>query len=518
MSRREKLRAEPFEAERVAIIERNFPYFARLSEDDKRELLGNVRVFLDEKKFEGCDGLELTDEIELTIAAQACLLLLHRETDVYPGLDVILVYPTAYKAKGARLVGGVVVEDDQVRLGESHRQGIVVLAWDAVKRGAADLHDGHNVVLHEFAHKLDEEDGAADGAPVLERRASYGPWARVLGAEFEALTKATDAGRELDIDSYGATSPAEFFAVVTEEFFEAPEKLARNHPRLYEQLVGFYKQDPLARLGIAFEPPPETFDEPAPGSGASVLSTLSNDPTDKVSAYRDALVAMGCKPCGLVATLHRASKLAFVTHAYTTPDPTVIAQTSWIRSDDSLSFRTLFDNGSSVESGTDTDRMRLYLPLNSPSEHAYVLHRTLDPARLYEKHRALVRRVAAREKATPLAREPYRMYLAMRVGDLDRMARRKRARSQAAIPAAFGIFVVTAIVTLALLPKLTPQMVGVACGVGVFVAMMLFDRVARLVTRLLPIGPRPGPPDALFARAARVDAKHEQELLAMLGS
>jgi len=205
-------------------------------------------VFLAEKSFEGCGGLELTDEIRVTIAAQACLLLLHREPEYYPGLDVILVYPSAFRSKSTRREGMVVMEDDSTRLGESHDRGIVVVSWDDVRRGAADPNDGHNVVLHEFAHQLDQADGAADGAPELERRSMFGPWARTLGAEFEALETAADRNRKTVIDKYGATNPAEFFAVITETFFEKPRQMKAKHPELYEQLVEFYKQDPLERL------------------------------------------------------------------------------------------------------------------------------------------------------------------------------------------------------------------------------------------------------------------------------
>src|SRR5690606_32830266 len=141
---------------------------------DRRELRGHIRVFLAEKHFEGCGGLTLTDEIEVTIAAQACLLLLHRETDYYPRLITILVYPSTYVAHAREPIGGgMVIEGEVARLGEAWKDGVVVLAWDDVLAGASDLHDGHNVVLHEFAHQLDQEDGTADGAPVLGRRSRY---------------------------------------------------------------------------------------------------------------------------------------------------------------------------------------------------------------------------------------------------------------------------------------------------------------------------------------------------------
>ncbi len=243
--RREKLRSRPLSDEQWATVRRNVPYVARLSADDQRELEGHIQVFLAEKTFEGCGGLAMTNEIELTIAAQACILLLHRETDYYPGLDSILVYPSAYVVRNTRQkLGNFVVEGDEVRLGESWVRGAVVLAWDAVQRGASNRHDGHNVVLHEFAHQLDAEDGSMDGAPDLGKRSLYAPWAHALGTEYEELLERVAAHQRGDIDDYGAKNPAEFFAVVTEAFFEKGAKLKGRHPELYEVLRAFYRQDP----------------------------------------------------------------------------------------------------------------------------------------------------------------------------------------------------------------------------------------------------------------------------------
>jgi Mlc titration factor MtfA (ptsG expression regulator) len=243
--RRAELRDAPFpEAWRTILVE-HVPYVRTLSQEDQRELEGLVQVFLAEKSFEGAGGLTVTDDIRVTIAAQACILLLHRETDMYPELDSIVVYPHPYRAKAQRREGMVVIESDDVRLGESWSRGTIVLAWDHVQRGAR-LFDGHNVVLHEFAHQLDAEDGSVDGAPELGARARYLDWARVLGAEFKELSDRVHAGRGSDIDAYGATSPPEFFAVVTEMFFEQPAKLRARHPELYEELRAFYNQDPAA--------------------------------------------------------------------------------------------------------------------------------------------------------------------------------------------------------------------------------------------------------------------------------
>src|SRR6476661_4927515 len=157
--RREKLRAQPFDQTWLDTLERNFPVFLRLSAEDRRELLGHIQVFIAEKHFEGCGGLKMTDEIRVTIAAQACLLLLHRDTDYYPELKSILVYPTGYTATEERHIGGGIWEEGpEDRLGHTGRRlGALVLAWDAVRHGAASPADGENLVLHEFAHQLDFE-------------------------------------------------------------------------------------------------------------------------------------------------------------------------------------------------------------------------------------------------------------------------------------------------------------------------------------------------------------------------
>lgn len=243
--RREELRATPAPPEWAAILRKNVPLYARLTATDRAELEGHMQVFLAEKKFEGCAGLELTEEIKVTIAAGACLLLLHRETEHYRRLITILVYPSAYKARSVMPIGGgFVLEGEEGRLGEASLAGVVVLSWDDVRAGASDIHDGQNVVLHEFAHQLDQEDGAADGAPILEHRSQYVAWARVLGEEYEQLRQAASEQRESVLDQYGATKPAEFFAVATECFFEKPIQLKRKHPELYEELKVYYQQDP----------------------------------------------------------------------------------------------------------------------------------------------------------------------------------------------------------------------------------------------------------------------------------
>ena len=245
--RRQQLRAKPFPVTWRSIIIRNFPTFRRLPRADQIELLGHVQVFLAEKHFEGCGGLELTDEIRITIAVQACLLLLHRRTDYYPQLTSILVYPSSYIAHEKRHVSANIwQEGDEHRLGHTGRSlGSLVLAWDDARHGALNPSDGRNLVLHEFAHQLDFEDYATDGAPALATKAEYRSWARVMSREFAALRTAAETGFPTVLDIYGAESPAEFFAVVTEAFFERPRALRAQNPDLYAEFARFFRQDPI---------------------------------------------------------------------------------------------------------------------------------------------------------------------------------------------------------------------------------------------------------------------------------
>jgi Mlc titration factor MtfA (ptsG expression regulator) len=246
--RRSRIVNRPFPAEWMAIMERSVPFYKHLPPPDQAELQRHILILIAEKRFEGCGGLTITDEIKVTRAAQACILLLHRRTDYYPGLSSILVYPQAYVAKHAEyLASGVVAEGHHVRLGESWRHGSIVLSWDDVRRSAADIHDGHNVVFHEFAHQLDTTGAKGDSTAVLSSRSNYIAWARVLQKDYERLRRDVSRNRRTLLDRYGATNPAEFFAVATEYFFERPKDLQKRHPDLYAELKLFYEQDP-ARL------------------------------------------------------------------------------------------------------------------------------------------------------------------------------------------------------------------------------------------------------------------------------
>lgn len=252
--RRNKLMATTLPAAWWALIDDRVPAVSRLTPGERARLGGIVQILLREKNFEGCAGLAMTDEIRVTIACQAALLILNRPGDYYPGLYSILVYPAAYRAP-AEEVGplGIVTEDDEVRLGEAWTEGSVVLSWADVLRGARHDDDGRNVVIHEFAHLLDGQAGDMDGAPALTSPAQASDWARILGREYEELIDDVERGKRSVLDPYGATHPAEFFAVASELFFERPRLLRSRHPDLYRELARFYAQDPAARESAAEE-------------------------------------------------------------------------------------------------------------------------------------------------------------------------------------------------------------------------------------------------------------------------
>jgi MtfA peptidase len=252
--RRQRLRAQPFPAAWRDILKRRVPYVRALPADLQLLLKQHIQVFVAEKAFIGCDGLEITDEMRVTIAAQACLLILNRPRGYYPKLRQILVYPDSFVVQREHTDGaGVSHQGRQVLAGESWSEGQVILSWRDTLQDAATPGDGRNVVIHEFAHQLDQETGTANGAPVLAKREHYARWAQVLGAEYQQLQarggradrREYQEGESLFSD-YGATDPAEFFAVISEVFFEQPQRMADQHPALYQELAQFYRLEPLS--------------------------------------------------------------------------------------------------------------------------------------------------------------------------------------------------------------------------------------------------------------------------------
>ena len=240
--RHRQLRTRPFPRAWARVLQRRVPLAQRLPAPLQRRLLGLIQVFIADKPFVGCAGLKVDDEMRVTIAALACLPLLGQTGDTcYPRLRQVLVYPGAFVVPRRQMLpGGVINEQPQALAGESWAQGQVILAWSEVLAGAADPDDGRNVVLHEFAHQIDQDGGEADGRPWLADAGLRERWATVVAEGLAHLREApSDA-----LDAYGRADPAEFFAVATEAFFERPQALAADAPALYDALARLYRLDP----------------------------------------------------------------------------------------------------------------------------------------------------------------------------------------------------------------------------------------------------------------------------------
>lgn len=255
MFRRKKPGEQPFPESWRQTLRRDVAFYSYLPEPDRIELEQLTQLFVAEKRFEGCGGFTVTEEAKVCVAAQACLLLLRRTSVVFEGLYSVLVYPTSYWAPSRRYLGsGIVEERYERRSGQAWEEGSVIVSWDGVcaggQRGAA-----HNLVLHEFAHLLDFEDGWRNGTPRIRGLGgdSNQGWTEVLTAEFDKLRAQAQAGTSSCLDFYGATNPVEFFAVATETFFMQPHALKRQSPELYGQLQQYYAQNPEEWM-----PPPES--------------------------------------------------------------------------------------------------------------------------------------------------------------------------------------------------------------------------------------------------------------------
>jgi len=233
------------EADRM-YLRRRVPLYPAMPPPLRERLDGLVNVFLAEKEFVGCGGLSVTRPMQLAIAAQACLLVLGRDEHVYDALRSVLVYPSQFVVREEwHDEDGVVTEEERVLSGQAWDVSRILLSWeDVTSRGSGA--DAYNVVLHEFAHYLDHEGGGMDGAPLLGDREEHARWAATFQAEFDALRAAVDRGEQTLLDPYAAEDEAEFFAVVTEAFFEAPQDLSGLHPELYARLREYYRLDPAA--------------------------------------------------------------------------------------------------------------------------------------------------------------------------------------------------------------------------------------------------------------------------------
>ena len=249
--RRARIRRQPFPPGWREVLRQRMPYFRRLPADLQLQLKKQAQVLLAEVPFIGCAGLVVTTEMRVLIAAQAALLLLNRRTACFRNLRQVLVYPGAFVVDRPQTDEQGVVQEfaahqGRVLSGESWQQGQVILSWQDVLDAAAAPDDGHNVVIHEFAHQLDQETGRANGAPFLFGHAARVRWASTLAAEYEALRQRVQQGQGGLLDAYGASAPAEFFAVASEVFFERPKALSEAHPALYRELTGCYRTDPLS--------------------------------------------------------------------------------------------------------------------------------------------------------------------------------------------------------------------------------------------------------------------------------
>ena len=240
--RRRALFAEPIPADWGGWLRENVAAWRHLTDAERAKLLDITRVLIAEKDWEGCGGLTMTDEIKVTIAAQAGLLLLGLPHDYYPNVHTILVYPSGYRLPLGDDRPGEPVH--RPVLGHASMGGPVVLSWRSAMAGGVNAKDGRNLVFHEFAHTLDMLDGAVDGTPPLLRRQRQ-RWFDIMTAEYEALRARR---RAKVIDLYGATNVAEFFAVIVESFFEQPDRLRRHHDELYAVLKDVFGQDPAAIL------------------------------------------------------------------------------------------------------------------------------------------------------------------------------------------------------------------------------------------------------------------------------
>lgn len=248
--RRARLLRTPLSPEARRIVARAVPLSQRLPDGLMCALEGRIQLFLDQVAFIGCDGLDVTEEMRLSIAAQAGLLVMGNDA-WYEKLRTVLIYPGAFRSRTQSHSGYVVTEENTVRLGESWGHGRVVLSWADAEAGARDEGDGHNVVFHEFAHQLDDLSGSTNGLPLLSRGQSYADWAKAMEEGYEAHLSALERGQRTLIDRYGGTGIEEYFAVVVELFFERPAALKAEEPALYAELVKLFSLDPADWPGSA---------------------------------------------------------------------------------------------------------------------------------------------------------------------------------------------------------------------------------------------------------------------------
>jgi Mlc titration factor MtfA (ptsG expression regulator) len=247
--RRRKLLARPFPPAWQEYLNRNVAHYRYLSAREQARLRDDLRIFIAEKTWEGCGGLRMTDEIKVTIAAQACLLVLGMEHNYFDRVLSVLIYPHGFlDPQERRGPLGVVDGRGAACSGQAWYRGPVILSWSDAREDGRHPCRGHNVVIHEFAHQLDMLDGVINGTPPLGSRAEYERWKEVMTAEYQRLIAESEHGRATLLDQYGTTNEGEFFAVATECFFDLPAAMRQRHARLYELLRDYYRQNPAERF------------------------------------------------------------------------------------------------------------------------------------------------------------------------------------------------------------------------------------------------------------------------------
>jgi len=243
--RRRRALGRPFPDAWRELLTQSFAHWRTLDGEERRQLEDLIRVILVDKYWEATHGFTLTEEMRVLIAALASLVILGLDYDYYHRVTSIIVAPSTVTLAGDRPVGeGLYTSDREWIIGQAHYDGPVLIAWDAARRGARHPERGRNVVYHEFAHKLDMLGGSVDGTPPLESKAEYRRWVEVCQAEYERVRRGE--GGEI-LDPYAAENPGEFFAVVTEVFFDRPLALQAEMPHLYAVFRDFYRQDPADR-------------------------------------------------------------------------------------------------------------------------------------------------------------------------------------------------------------------------------------------------------------------------------
>lgn len=245
--RRKRLLAAVTTSDWIETLQNRLWQYRHLSSPQRQKLHGWIRIFIHERHWEGCDGLKLTEQVKLLVAAQAGLLVLGHDNWYFDRTPSILIYPEEYTVRDVprSTGGGFTIVGDEDRSGEAWYRGPIVLSLPGILSGAGSPNHGHNLVIHEFAHHLDMiDDPFADGKPPIADPQLSELWDRVVSREFQRLRRQCNAGLRPLLNCYGASSEAEFFCVASETFFQLPLQMAEYLPDLYDVFSKFYRLDP----------------------------------------------------------------------------------------------------------------------------------------------------------------------------------------------------------------------------------------------------------------------------------